>query len=176
MKFGELRIQESGRVEDGCGLEMKPLTDLQVLVGASELHTRLVDSVDLTQLFRFGVLPASFLGCRASSRATPAAERCAWIPASNGTPTPKIPKPPPECMYITLCRLVRHVLNAIADAETYFRTSGNGFPRHIDIATTRAQFGKLCANPRSVAKGTFGICEKREAPDWCPPPPPRFAV
>src|SRR6267154_6602862 len=40
--------------------------------------------------------------------------------------------------------------------------NGNGFER-IDIATTRAQFGKLCDSPSSVAKGDFGICEKREA-------------
>src|SRR6266446_6655075 len=52
--------------------------------------------------------------------------------------------------------------HAIADTEMQFRASGNRF-EHIDIATTRAQFGKLCANPRSVAKGNFGICEKREA-------------
>src|SRR6266849_5320968 len=51
--------------------------------------------------------------------------------------------------------------HAIADAETQFRVTGNRFER-IDIATTRAQFGKLCANPRSIAEGNFGICEKRE--------------
>src|ERR1700730_2397257 len=50
---------------------------------------------------------------------------------------------------------------AIADPEAKFRTSGNACER-IDIATTRAQFGNLCANPRSVAKSNFGIREKRE--------------
>src|SRR5439155_24546988 len=40
--------------------------------------------------------------------------------------------------------------------------NGNGFER-IDIATTRAQFGKLCDSPSSVAKGHIGTCEKREA-------------
>ncbi len=49
----------------------------------------------------------------------------------------------------------------IADAEVQFRVTGNRFER-IDIATTRAQFGKLCANPRSITKGNFGIREKRE--------------
>src|SRR5260370_11609589 len=49
----------------------------------------------------------------------------------------------------------------MADAETQFRSNGNGFER-IDIATTQAQFVKLSANPRSGAKGNFGICKKRE--------------
>jgi len=51
--------------------------------------------------------------------------------------------------------------HAIADAETQFRTNGNGFER-IDITTTRAQFGNLPANARSVAKANFGIREERE--------------
>jgi len=56
--------------------------------------------------------------------------------------------------------------HAIADAETQFRTNGNGFER-IDITTTRAQFGNLPANARSVAKANFGIREERETADLC---------
>ena len=51
---------------------------------------------------------------------------------------------------------------AIADAETQFRTNGNGFER-IDIATMRAQFGSLRPNARSVVKDNFCFREKREA-------------
>src|SRR4051812_47675298 len=47
--------------------------------------------------------------------------------------------------------------------------NGNGLER-IDIAATRAQFGELCADTRSVVSGNLGICEKREpwiaAPYW----------
>src|SRR5439155_23580393 len=58
---------------------------------------------------------------------------------------------------------------AVADAETQFCTSGNGF-QGIDVATTGAQLGKLCKDRRSVAKGNLGIREKREpriGPPYC---------
>jgi len=50
---------------------------------------------------------------------------------------------------------------AVGDAQTHFRADGNGLQR-IDIAATRAQFGNLSGNLRTVAQSGFRLCEKRE--------------
>src|SRR5260370_7559596 len=50
---------------------------------------------------------------------------------------------------------------AIADAETQFRSNGNGFER-IDIPTTQAQFVNLSATPPSAAKANFALFKTHE--------------
>ena len=51
---------------------------------------------------------------------------------------------------------------AVRDAETKFRTNGNRLERS-EIATSRAQFHKLCANQGFVFQSNFGIGKEREA-------------
>jgi hypothetical protein len=51
---------------------------------------------------------------------------------------------------------------AFPDAETKFRTNGNRLAGS-EVTTSRAQFIKLCGNRRSVAQGSFCICDKQKA-------------